>query len=75
VLTSLYVIAIFATGVHISVAVAVPVPAGVLSASQLIVIFVGQVITGLVTSCTVIVWIHSLKFPVTSVARQVLVMV
>jgi hypothetical protein len=75
VLASLYVIAIFPTGVQISVAVADPVPVGVLSASQLILTFAGQVITGAVISCTVIVWMHSLKFPVTSVALHVLVIV
>ena len=33
----------------------------------------GTVYTGAVTSCTVIVWVHSLKLPATSVALQVLV--
>jgi hypothetical protein len=73
VLASLYVTAIFPTGVQISVAVAVPVLAGSVEASQLIVKLKGQVITGAVISCTVIVWMHSLKFPVTSVALHVLV--
>ena len=59
-LTSLDVIVMLPAGVQLSVAVAVPVPAGVLSASQLIVTFAGQVITGLVISCTVIVCTHSL---------------
>jgi hypothetical protein len=58
VLASMYVMA--GEGSQLSVAVAVPVPVGVLSASQLIVILVGQVITGLVISCTVIVCVHSL---------------
>ena len=51
---------IFPTGVQISVAVAVPVLAGKDEASQLIVMSAGHVITGLVTSWTVMVWIHSL---------------
>jgi len=51
---------IFPTGAQLSVAVAVPVLAGSDEASQLIVMSAGQVITGLVTSCTVMVWIHSL---------------
>ena len=72
-LTSLDVIDILPTGVHISVAVAVPVFAGSVDASQLTVTSIGQVITGAVTSCTVIVWVHSLKLPATSVALQVLV--
>ena len=72
---SLEVIVIFPTGVQISVAVAVPVLAGSVEASQLIVISAGQVITGLVISCTVITWGHSLKLPATSVALHVLVIV
>ena len=43
------------TSVQLSVAVAVPVFAGAVLASQFIVLFVGQVITGLVVSCTVTV--------------------
>ena len=62
----------FATGVQLSVAVAIPVPAGVLSASQCIVTFGGHIITGLVISCTLIVCIHSLKLPEISVACHVL---
>ena len=51
---------IFPTGAQLSVAVAVPVPAGVLSSSQFIVTLAGHVITGFVISCTVIVCVHSL---------------
>jgi hypothetical protein len=69
------VIVMLPTGVQLSVAVAVPVPAGVLSPSQLIVIFKGQVITGLVTSCTVMCCTHSLKLDASSVALHVLVIV
>ena len=43
------------TGEQLSVAVATPVEAEVLSSWQLTVAFAGQVITGTVTSCTVIV--------------------
>ena len=74
VLTSLDVIAMLPAGVQISVAVAAPVPVGVLSDSQLIVTSAGQVITGLVISCTVIVCTQLLKLPATSVALHVLVM-
>ena len=49
-LTSLFETAMFATGVQMSVAVAVPVPVGVLSASQFTVTSAGQEITGLVIS-------------------------
>jgi len=66
---------IFPIGAQLSVAVAVPVLAGSDEASQLIVMSAGQVITGLVISCTVMVWIHSLKLPATSVALHVLVIV
>ena len=45
---------IFNTGEQISVAVTVPVLDGKDDASQLIVISIGQVMTGLVKSCTVI---------------------
>ena len=62
-------------GSQLSVAVAVPVLAGSDEASQLIVTSAGQVITGLVTSCTVIICMHSLKLPATSVALHVLVIV
>ena len=55
VLTSVKPIVILAAGVQISVAVAVPVPAGVLSSSQSMVTAAGQVITGFVISCTVII--------------------
>ena len=70
-LKSLQVIAMFTGSAQLSVAVAVPVPAGVLSSSQLIVTSSGQVMTGKVTSCTVMVCMHSLKLPATSVARHV----
>ena len=49
-LTSLKIIAISDEDAQLSLAVALPVPVGVLSASQLKVTFAGQVITGLVTS-------------------------
>ena len=64
---------IFPTGAQLSVAVAVPVLAGKDDASQLIVISIGQVMTGLVISCTVMTCVHSLKLPATSVALHVLV--
>ena len=59
VLTSVNPIVMFPTGPQLSVAVAVPVPAGVLSSSQSIVTAAGQVITGAVISCTVIICVHS----------------
>ena len=49
---------------------AVQEPTGVVT-----VIFAGQVITGAVWSFTVIICVHSVKFPHTSVARYVLVTV
>ena len=52
---SLDVIVILPTGVQISVAVAVPVLAGSVEASQLIVISAGHVITGFSLSVTVTV--------------------
>ena len=57
-LASLYVIT--GDGSQLSVAVAVPVFAGNVEASQLMVLSDGHVITGLVTSCTVMVCVHSL---------------
>ena len=74
-LKSLQVIVMFAGSAQLSVAVALPVPAGVLSSSQLIVTSAGQVMTGRVTSCTVMVCMHSLKLPGRSVAIQVRVIV
>ncbi len=74
-LTSLNVIVMLAARAQLSVAVAVPVPVGVLSSSQLIVTSIGQVITGSVTSSTVITCTHSSKLLLGSVALQVLVIV
>ena len=71
-LASMYVMA--GEGSQLSVAVAVPVFPGKDDASQLIVILIGHVMTGLVISCTVMTCVHSLKLPVTSVALHVLVM-
>src|SRR5687767_11065159 len=63
------------TGVpaQLSVAVGVPVAAGAVLSSKLIVRFGGHVITGGVMSFTVIIWLHVAEFPHTSVARYVLV--
>ena len=58
-------------GSQLSVAVADPVFAGNCEAWQFIVKLAGQVITGAVISRTVIVWLHVLKFPQLSDARQV----
>ena len=63
------------TGSQLSVAVADPVFAGALDASQLIVILAGQVITGAVTSWTVMIWEPEVALPATSVAVKVLVIV
>ena len=63
----------FATGAQLSVAVAVPVDDDVLLSWQFTVVYAGQVITGAVTSCTVIVCTHVLELPTTSVAFHVLV--
>src|SRR5574339_367159 len=60
---------------QLSVAVALPVPAIVLSSSQLIVTSAGQLIIGPVTSCTVIVWIQVDELLQLSVAVKVLVIV
>ena len=61
---------------QLSVAVAVPVPDGLVDAPQLIVIFAGQVTTGAVVSTIVIVCRQSLPMlPQASVAVQVRVMV
>ena len=60
------------TSVQLSVAVAVPVFAGNVLASQFIVVFAGQVITGLVVSCTVIVCKHAFEFPQLSTEVHVL---
>ena len=65
----------FATGAQLSVAVAVPVAVDVLSSWQFTVTLAGQVITGAVTSCTVIVCTQVLELPATSVAFHVLVIV
>ena len=64
---------VMVTGLQLSVAVATPVAVLVLLAWQFTVTLAGQVITGAVTSCTVIVCTQVLKLPVTSVAFQVLV--
>ena len=71
-LASLWVIV---TGEQLSVAVAIPVADELLLSWQLTVALAGQVITGAVTSCTVMVCVQELLLPVTSVAVQVLVMV
>jgi hypothetical protein len=60
---------------QLSVAVAKPVIAGSVELPQASVILGGQLITGAVISCTVIVWSQVTKFPHLSVARQVLVIV
>jgi len=60
---------------QLSVAVAKPVLAGSVELPQASVIFGGQLITGAVISCTVIVWLQVTKFPHRSVACQVLVIV
>ena len=58
--------------VQLSDAVADPVFAGAVTASQLIVTLAGQVIAGLVVSCTVIVCKHAFEFPQLSTAVHVL---
>ena len=65
----------FVAGAQLSVAVATPVAADVLSSWQFTVTLAGQVIIGAVTSCTVIVCTHVLELPDTSVAFHVLVIV
>jgi hypothetical protein len=56
---------------QLSVAVAVPVAAGVEGALQLMVMFAGQLITGAVISRTVITWLQDAEFPQLSAAVQV----
>ena len=63
------------TSVQLSVAVAVPVFAGNTLASQFIVLFAGQLITGRVVSCTVIVCTQLFEFVHESTAAQVLLIV
>jgi hypothetical protein len=58
-------------GSQLSVAVALPLAAGVTGSWQLIVTSAGQVMTGGVLSCIVIVWIQVEAFPQLSVAFQV----
>src|SRR5665648_681463 len=66
----------FPAGAQLSVAVAVPVPDGVLSSSQLTVTSAGQVITGAVLSSIVIICVNtSLVLPQPSVTVHVLVYV
>ena len=60
---------------QLSVAVALPVLEGSLDSLQLIVTSVGQLITGAVTSCTVIVCTQLDELLQLSVAVQVLVIV
>jgi hypothetical protein len=62
-------------GSQLSVAVAVPVLDGSIGSWQFTVIFAGQVITGGVISCTVMVWMQVLKLPQLSVAFQVRVII
>src|SRR5439155_17352026 len=57
-----------------SVAVALPLAATLVSAGQFKSLSVGQVITGAVMSCTVMVCTHSLKLPQASVAFQLRLM-
>jgi hypothetical protein len=61
--------------VQLSVAVALPVCAGRLEVSQLIVVSWAQAITGFVVSCTVMVWLQLLALLQASVAVHVLVIV
>ena len=72
-LVSVCVIDMFATGAQLSVAVATPVAADVLSSWQFTVVFAGHVIVGAVISCTVIVCTQVELLPATSVAFHVLV--
>ena len=60
---------------QLSVAVAVPVADGNVLVPQLTVTSFGSVITGLVLSTLVIVWLPVLMLPAASVAFHVLVMV
>jgi hypothetical protein len=60
---------------QLSVAVATPVFADVLSSWQFTVVFAGHVMIGAVTSCTVIVCTHVELLPDGSVAFHVLVIV
>ena len=63
------------TSVQLSVAVAVPVFAGNVLASQLIVLFEGQLITGRVVSWTVIVCMQVFEFVQESTDIHVLLIV
>jgi hypothetical protein len=60
---------------QLSVAVAIPVLAGVVLAEQSIVISTGQVIRGARVSSTTMTWVHALLLKQSSVAVQVLVIV
>ena len=63
------------TSVQLSVAVAVPVLAGNVLASQLIVLFAGQLIIGRVVSCIVIVCTQVFEFVHESTDVHVLLIV
>src|SRR5450759_3285359 len=65
--------AMLPTGVQLSVAVAEPVPVGVLSSSQSIVTLAGQVIVGFSSSMTVTVWLQFAVRPLPSVTIQLTV--
>ena len=69
--TSDTVITISARSLHISVAVAIPRLAGVLSSSQFIVVSAGQTITGGLVSSIVTVAVRSVVRPHSSVAVKV----
>src|SRR5512133_2609175 len=71
-MASVYVISGVAS--QLSVAVAVPRAAGVIGSSQLTVTAAGHVITGAVTSTTVMTWLQVLALPQLSVAVHVRVM-
>jgi hypothetical protein len=61
------------TSVQLSVAVANPVFVVAVLASQLMVTLLGQLITGLVVSCMIMVCAHALELVQESTAVQVLV--